>query len=472
MISFGAAVLRVGGGLLLAGGAGYLLSEAMVPRGRAARAERLGWTFALATALLALAAAVSLAVPRLSAVLVLVFAVCIAALLSRRAAMPPDTELPLRVRPPWRPVEAALLAAAVVGVALYALRALAEPLWAGDFLAIWGLKGKALFEAGGVPAHLLEDPRFGFTHPEYPLGLPLLYAGAALAAGVWDDQALALLFPCWLAATMLVAFGWLRRRGAPVALSLGAAVLVSHFAPLYSAFLAGMAEVPMAFAFLLLGTSFVDALDGEGRAGALRRLAFASFLAAGTKNEGLFMVGLALLLLLALRGLGRAGRGAGRTALALAVPALATVAAHRLALGAHPVRDFDLSYLLRPGLMDRAGEAASALASVYLAPRWPALLLLAGLLALGRRVPAGDRLLLLAGGNLLAYLALPLVSVLGPSWLVTWSLGRTAAALGPMVAVAAALRLAPLFEGLLPVNPADPQQIVERSGEVPGQRHF
>ena len=30
------------------------------------------------------------------------------------------------------------------------LRALTEPMWSNDFLAIWGLKGKAIFAAGAV----------------------------------------------------------------------------------------------------------------------------------------------------------------------------------------------------------------------------------------------------------------------------------------------------------------------------------
>jgi hypothetical protein len=98
-----------------------------------------------------------------------------------------------------------------LGIAAYALRSLTEPLWANDYLAIWGLKGKTIHGASALPRRLFSDPSLGFSHPEYPLGLPFLYAGVAFLAGRWDDHALALLFPVLQAATLAGLQGWLRR---------------------------------------------------------------------------------------------------------------------------------------------------------------------------------------------------------------------------------------------------------------------
>ena len=75
--------------------------------------------------------------------------------------------------------------------AKYALRALTEPMWANDFVAIWGFKGKTFFAEGRVPGRLFLWKSLTFAHPEYPLGLPFLYAGIASLLGRWDDHAMA-----------------------------------------------------------------------------------------------------------------------------------------------------------------------------------------------------------------------------------------------------------------------------------------
>src|SRR4029453_5175020 len=114
-----------------------------------------------------------------------------------------------------------------------------------------------------------------------------LYAAVSFLFGHWDDHAMALLFPLFQVGTLVVLVGWLRRRGVSLEIAGLAAVLVAWFEPLYSGFLTGMAEVPLAFGVLLFATALADALD-ETDAGALRRLIAAALMIAGTKNEGLF----------------------------------------------------------------------------------------------------------------------------------------------------------------------------------------
>lgn len=439
MTSLPVALTAVAAVLAGAGAVGWSIAGALVPAG--ARAERLAWGLVTGLALIAtsVSLAFSLGLPPgwLPFLLLAVPAVAAARLLRLRSfAVPPDAVAQPTVA---SRVFFVLIAA---GVALYALRALTEPMWANDYLAIWGLKGKTFFFERGVPDRLFQWSALSFSHPEYPLGLPFLYAGLAFLVGRWDDHAMALLFPLIQVATLLALFGWLRRRGAPRTLALGAAALLSHFEPLYRAFTTGMAEVPLSLVLLLLGTSLCDRLDRTDR-GASRRLALAAVLCAATKNEGLFFVAAALLLA-ALFSLAR--RGLARVAALLALPAAVIVAAHRLVRGSLPLRDFDFSFLARPAdLVPRVAEALAA-AVAETGPRtWIAGGALVALIAAGRPSPAGNRLLVLAACGVAAYLFLPALAVAGPKWLVATAFTRTMSALAPLVAAGVAIRLAPVF---------------------------
>ena len=287
-MTFAASLLPVAVALLVISGVGLGASAAFLPAGRAFFLERLGWGDALGCSVLIVAVPKALGLgvsPRLVFVVIAGAAVALAWW--------------LRLAPGERSVlsgklSMVLLGVIALGVAVYALRALTEPMWANDFIAIWGLKGKTIFGAVGYPERLRS---LEFAHPEYPLGLPLLYAGLSFLTGRWDDHAMALLFPFLQAATLLVLFGWLRRRGASATSAGLATAIVAWFEPLYSAFLTGMAEVPLAFGMLLFGTALTDTLD-ETDAGAVRRLALASALIAATKNEGLFLAAVGFLVAL------------------------------------------------------------------------------------------------------------------------------------------------------------------------------
>ncbi len=255
----------------------------------------------------------------------------------------------------------------------------------------------------------------------------------AFLTGRWDDHAMALLFPAFQIATLLVAFGWLRRRGASAEVALLAAAILACFEPLYSAFLTGMAEVPLSLGLLLFGTALADVLDGE-RAGAFKRLALASALIAGTKNEGLFFAAAGCLFALAFGGSRR-----WKAALAALPTALLVHALHLAWRGLLPLTDFEPSLFTMERVWDSLAAAGDLLGWTSVVD----LALLAVLIALGGRVPAGNRLLLLTACGLAAYLILPALAVRGPEWLIQTTLLRTTAALAPLVAVAIAIRFAP-----------------------------
>lgn len=440
---FGAALFAVMAILGVFWVGGTVAAAALVPPGPARRLERAGWGFALGLAVLAtgLAAGYTLAfkAPVIGSLLLLAGAVW----LGWRLRLPPGPTRPRAASPLWQTVVGTGLAVILVwGFMAFLLRALTEPMASNDYFAIWGLKGKTFFAEQAIPRRLFDWSSFEFSNPGYPLGLPLLYAAIGSLLGAWEDHSLALLFPCWLAATLMVLYGWLRRRGCSALSALAAAALLAHFGALYSPHLVGMAEIPMAFAFLLAGAAISDAFDGtDGRV--YGRVAVASWMAAGTKNEGLFFVGTALALLIVLALARRAPRP-GRTALALAFPAAISAVLHRLAIGSHPVRGLDLGYLTRPDLGARVLEGLAAAWRIHLRPAfWPAVAVLV-LIAVGRRTPHADRLLLLAGASAAVYLALPALCPYGPVWLVTWTVGRALVALAPLFVAAVAARLGAL----------------------------
>lgn len=442
---FGPALFATAAVVAAAWGAGLALSPALVPPGR--RAERAAWGLAAGLALLATGAAVAYSAAVRTPALGPILFTPAAWWLGRRFALGGDRETPPASKGmASRALAAALIAAALFGVLAYAVRALTEPIWSNDYLAIWGLKGKTLFAERAIPLRLFTWSSFEFSNPGYPLGLPLLYAGVASILGRWEDHALALLFPCWQAGTMLALFGWLRRRGASAPLALSAAAALANFQPLYGAPLTGMAEVPLAFALLLLATALADALDATD-GGANRRLAVASWIAAGTKNEGLFYVALGALLLAATVVTRREPGSLRRVGVALLAPAAACALLHRLAVGGHPVRGVYLSYLRHPDLGARLLEALRATWTVHVRPAWLPLAAVLLLVLVGRSVLAGNRLLLLCGLSLAVFLFLPALCPYGPLWLVTWTQGRTAAALAPVLAAGIAIRLAGLWRG-------------------------
>ena len=456
MTGWTAALAQMAGLFLLVGGAGIAAARALFPSGAEFRAERAGWGLVLGFALVAISEAVCLSTGLRPGPLAFLAVAASAIALGRRFSARGALADPAARPEPATPFDGLLAGVAAVGVLLYMLRALTEPMWSNDFLAIWGLKGRTIFATGAFPDWLRDPALAGFSHPEYPLGLPVFYAGVASLLGRWDDHAMALAFPFLQAATLVVLFGWLRRRGASRRLALAAAALLSLFEALYSGFLTGMAEVPLSVAMLLVGTALSDALD-ETDSGALRRLAVASVLLAAIKNEGL-LVAAAAAAVAAISRTDAPPRGRRwRVATIALAPALAVAAAGRILRGPAALRDFDLGLLAPARYQELFGRLAEALRSAgeIAAHAWGGLACVAVLVAAGRRTPRADRLLGIALSCLAVYCTVPALAVRGPAWLAGTTLLRTTAALVPLAAAAIAGRLESVFR--LPPPPVAPR---------------
>jgi len=404
---------------------------------RLSRAERFAWSVALG---LAIEAAIELAVLTAGA---------------RPGPLPMGAGLGMAVvaamflRPPAPAAEekagrraAVMLAVAAGAALLFAIAAISEPMWSNDFLAIWGFKAKTIALSGSIPGRLFHDPMTRWSHPEYPLFLPLTLAASSSAAGSWDDRALALLYPIFEIVLLSALYGGTKRRFGPTAGSLSA-LLAALFFGFFRAFAVGMADIPLAALLVLFAGSLADFVDTPTRA-AGARLAIASFLCAATKQEGSLFV-----LLAGAWGaffVFRARRGRIVSFLSLtAVPVLL----HQLVLtalrGRIADRDYDWS-LLKSGLalLPRAAAVARTILRDELAPHAVPLAALIAFLVVARPVGSARTLALLGpplAAQLFVYAAVCVFSAFDPRWQAQF-VPRLAATLFPVLLLAAGPRFA------------------------------
>jgi hypothetical protein len=316
---------------------------------------------------------------------------------------------------------AGLLAVAFASAVLLAVR---QPLSLGDYLAVWGLKARAIHFSGELSSVFRVDPAGEFSHPEYPPLWPLLLAGAAKLVGRYDELLLTLLRPLLLALAAWLTFARTRAPTPWRLLAAAALVLLPYF---QSAAYAGYAEtllLVLVLAALLLLESPTPTPFTPVAAGILLALA------ALTKQEGVVVLLVTTAALLAARRrrdaaiVGGIGLGLGLVPWSL----------YRATHGVAGLADFTL------GSFDPAGplRALAALGEIAALSALPWLLGAILLLALAPAARRARRPLLLGAaayaGLLLASFAFARVDV---AWLVTWTWDRLA--LLPVAALLPAL---------------------------------
>ncbi len=319
-----------------------------------------------------------------------------------------------------------LLAAGFASATFLAVR---QPLSLGDYVAIWGLKARALYASGDLASLFRVDPASDFSHPEYPPLWPVLLAGSAKLLGRYDELLLSLLRPALLALAAALTFARTRAPLPARLLAAAALVLLPYF---QTAAYVGYAEtllLVLVLAALLLLESPHPTPVTPWAAGLLLALA------ALTKQEGVVAVVTVAVVLLAVRRRGDALRVAV-LGLGLGVlPWSLYRGAHSVsALSVHGASAFDpakpfraLSALASEAGWSGLGWLAAAAIVLSLAP-------------LARR----ERGPLLAGatayaGLLVSTFAFARIDV---AWYVTWSWDRLSllpvAVLLPALAEAAA----------------------------------
>jgi hypothetical protein len=170
-------------------------------------------------------------------------------------------------------------------IVCYALYATLAPVWEWDFWAIWGLKARTFLEIGGIDWRFLESRWNTFTHPDYPLLVPLNYDFVALLNGGWGDRWMGLFCVAWAVALALVARSLAARQTTPLFASLATLVVAALGFSRY----VGLAEGAL-IAFGGAGVLFVRAalLDDDGVP--WRHAALMLGFAANCKNEGLALL--------------------------------------------------------------------------------------------------------------------------------------------------------------------------------------
>lgn len=328
-----------------------------------------------------------------------------------------------------RALVAAALLLLAVGFASATFLAVRQPLSLGDYLAIWGLKARALHVSGDLASLFRVDPEGAFSHPEYPPLWPVLLAGASKLFGRYDELLLALFRPALLALAAALTFA---RTRAPLPARLFAAAALVLLPYFQTAAYAGYAEallLVLVLAALLLLESAHPTPFTPWAAGLLLALA------ALTKQEGTVVLVVATALLL----------GAARRRDAAVVASLGFLlgvvpwALYRSAHGVSSLADF------APGAfgLGKPFQAVAAFGEVALLSALPWLAGAAIVLALAPSTRRARRPLL-AGAA--AYVALLLAAFafarVDVGWLVTWTWDRLAllpvAALLPALAEAVA----------------------------------
>jgi hypothetical protein len=317
----------------------------------------------------------------------------------------------------------------VVGFASATFLAVRQPLSLGDYLAIWGLKARAIHASGELSATFRVDPTAEYSHPEYPPLWPLLLAGTAKLLGRYDELLLTLLRPLLL--VLAAGLTFLRTR-APLPwrlLAAGALTLLPYF---QTAAYTGYAEA-LLLVFVLAALYLLERPSPGTFTPAVAGLLLAC--ASLTKQEGVVFLFVVVVLLAAARRR-REAVIAGGIGLGLGVlPWSLYRAAHGVRSLA--VYGFDALDAEKP-LRALATLGDLALPSILF---W---LLGAALLFTFAPVSCRLRLPLLAGAAIYSTLLLLSFAFARPdvAWLVRWSWDRLAllpvAALLPAVFEAAA----------------------------------
>ncbi|MEO8191548.1 MAG: hypothetical protein ABI682_14505 [Acidobacteriota bacterium] len=353
-----------------------------------------------------------------------------------RAQTSPPAPAPFPVRDPL-----ALVLTGVAGFAwlIFLIAAVAEPMWSTDFLAIWGMKGKAMFLAGSLPGRLFQDPALYWSHREYPLLVPLCLASIARLAGAWNDQALAIVFPVIELWTLLLLGGFVRRRTGSSVCGAAAAALAALCFPLYHPVNAGTAEIPFAFGAVLLSCA---ALDSPGPRVAAGRLFLAALFCAGAKQEGtLFAFLLAAALVLASIRPARATQWKSASLL-VAVPAALWLLLYLLR-GPQTRRDFDFQLFGPSHWPELARRFESVLSRMLFREGREAIvsLLAIGLFLLITRKGFSDLLLAVLAGQIFFYAVAFSLSSFDPMYAIDGAFRRIATTLFPVLALILAARL-------------------------------
>jgi hypothetical protein len=176
------------------------------------------------------------------------------------------------------------LAVTIGGYALYATQ---SPVPEFDFISGWGLKALLSWRIGALDLAFLRDPAHWFSHPDYPMHVPLMFDYMAIVEGRWDDRWIGFLYVGFGAAIILLGRSMFLEE---IRSGVLARVAALGLAPAALSPWVGIAEAPL-IAYGAAGALFLrrGIQRGEGRDVSLAGVMLG--LCALTKNEGLALAG-------------------------------------------------------------------------------------------------------------------------------------------------------------------------------------
>jgi hypothetical protein len=191
----------------------------------------------------------------------------------------------------------ALLSLLVLNIAWVTLVGVARPLTDWDSWVTWGMKARAIFVDGGLLPARYFDPSHSVTNVDYPLLIPLGEAWLYQWIGRADDQVAVFLFPPFYLALLAVFYSAVRCFASREA-SLGFTLLLATTPRLERLAGSAFADVPLAF-FALVTFVHLRRWMGTRHQGDLILAGVFGGLMGWTKNEGLLLLALAGLALVA-----------------------------------------------------------------------------------------------------------------------------------------------------------------------------
>jgi hypothetical protein len=209
--------------------------------------------------------------------------------LRRRSAAPPSS-----IAPASRYAAAAaglvLAGASATALATFASQSIVFPHGEWDAWAIWNLRARFFFHGFPDQWRNAFDGALYYSHPNYPLLLPLSIARAWTFAGadtVWVPVVWAAVFTAGAASVAGASVA--RTRGSTAGMFAGAAVLASPAFVRYGSW--QIADVPLSFFIVATFALLARAVERESQPAWWILAGLAAGLAAWTKNEGLLFAG-------------------------------------------------------------------------------------------------------------------------------------------------------------------------------------
>lgn len=174
-----------------------------------------------------------------------------------------------------------------IGYAFF--RAMIMPIEAYDAVAIYGIKAKIFYLAGGVPQDFFSRMGSFVNHIEYPLLIPLAEDSIYIFFKGINDIASKAIFPMYYLSALIVLYSMIRRFAARKA-ALLFTFLLATVPQFYDYASNGYADLPLAFYFS--AGLFYMFLWMRGKPGSYLALSLLlSAMAVWTKSEGLALLG-------------------------------------------------------------------------------------------------------------------------------------------------------------------------------------